>query len=468
MSQFTFAIGSEQSRSPPLNSEKIVNAFIEKQPPDSKTKAPLFGAPGLRLTGTAGTGPIRGFVLLSDLLYIVSGADLYRQEANGSITHLGTGIVGTRPVSLASNGTQIVIVDGTNGWLWSVATGFVQIVDVNFHASDTVVFFDGYFIFNWVGTAKFFFSGLFDGQSYSGLDVGTTESSAEPITGIAINLQLIFFFKGNSIELWYDAGTASFPFQRYAGGVINIGTNSPRSIQAQDNALFFLGQDRVFYRLQGNTPIRVSTHAMEHLISEEPDHQNVSGFTYTIEGHKFVGLTLPTALTTIVFDISSGEWHQRESFSALGVSLGIWRGWQTIDALFGPATIGDAFDGSLWDNDFDVFTEGANPMVETIVSAVLQEDRKRIFVARFELDVETGVGNLADPDPLIDLWVSKDGGRTFTFVASRSMGAAGDNTIRLRWLRLGQARQWMFKLICSAPVRRNIIGAYLTLKVGMG
>jgi len=43
------------------------------------------------------------------------------------------------------------------------------------------------------------------------------------------------------------------------------------TIIKQDEAIFFLGDDGVFYRLQGNLPIRVSTHAIEHAIAGYPD-----------------------------------------------------------------------------------------------------------------------------------------------------------------------------------------------------
>lgn len=126
--------------------------------------------------------------------------------------------------------------------------------------------------------------------------------------------------------------------------------------------------------------------------------------------------------------------------------------------------IGDAFAGVIGQADFDTFQEYGNTMRALITSPPVHSDRKRVFVPRFEIDVETGVGLPeccgANPQWMMD--ISKDGGRNFgPLQVFRSMGRIGNYVARLRWLRLGQARQWIFRLQSTDPVRRVIIGAYL-------
>jgi len=48
------------------------------------------------------------------------------------------------------------------------------------------------------------------------------------------------------------------------------------------------------------------------------------------------------------------------------------------------------------------------------------------------------------------------------------MGRIGQYMQRLRWLRLGQSRQWIFRLQSTDPVRRVIIGTYADFYAGMG
>lgn len=151
-------------------------------------------------------------------------------------------------------------------------------------------------------------------------------------------------------------------------------------------------------------------------------------------------------------------------------SLGQYRGQVGIN-YGGFVLIGDAFAGVVGKMNFNAFTEYGNPMWGQIASPPVHNDRKRVFVKRFELDIESGVGLPVGQgeDPVWMLDWSKDGGRTFSEVQPfRSMGRIGEYLTRLRWLRLGQGRQWIFRLQSTDPVRRVIIGTYLDVTEGMG
>jgi len=151
-------------------------------------------------------------------------------------------------------------------------------------------------------------------------------------------------------------------------------------------------------------------------------------------------------------------------------SLLRWRGQVGVNWK-GMALVGDAFDGVVGLSDFANFTEYGNTMQFLVTTPPLHEDRKRIFVPRFEIEVEAGQGLPDDPAMggtiLLD-W-SKDGGVTWsTLVPPRSMGAIGEYIKRLRWLNLGNSRTWVFRLRCSDPIRRYIIGTYLDQWKGIG
>lgn len=544
MVQILLGLESAESRSLPLNAQRLVNFFTEREGPDAKSQVPLFGVPGLTQFANVGTGPIRQEWTMGDVLYVVSGHELYSVNNLGMGTLLGSGITGSNVVSMADNGSQLCIVNGVNGYIYASqgvstslavsantddllivvasiagisnhdpiaidlddgstwtstitsisgvtvhftdalpspaslgnvvsdsAASFQQITDPNFHSANTVTFFDGYFVFDWVGTSEFFLSGLYDGLNYNGLDFATAESSAEFLVACCQNLQLLFLFKHDLIEMWYDAGALSFPFQRYPGGVINRGCSAPLSIVKQDGAIFFLSDDGVFYRLQANFPIRVSTHAMEHIIAQEPDASKIWSLTYTWEGHKMIAVTLPSTLRTLEFDISTGKWHERESWDENDVTYGRWRGNCAFDAHQDNIQyIGDAFSGVIWRLDWDNFTEGGNTIPGLIDSAPIHHDRKRVFVSRFELDVQAGVGLTTGQgsDPQIFLQWSKDGGNTYSKLQPwRSMGKVGEYLKRLRWLRLGQGRQYVFRVMITDPVRRVIIAAHADYTIGM-
>jgi hypothetical protein len=225
----------------------------------------------------------------------------------------------------------------------------------------------------------------------------------------------------------------------------------------------------MFYQLQGNTPQRVSNHAVEHIIAQDPDLTKALCFSYTLEGHKLVHLVLPVSKRTLVYDLSTQRWHERESWDSKNRSLGRWRGNCAV-SYNGNNYIGDAFDNHVGLLNWDVNTEYGNIIRLLAYSPTLHQDRQRIFISRFELDIESGVGvtdgNGSDPQILLE--VSRDGGRTFGVLQPhRSIGRKGAYLTRQRWLRMGNARQWVFRISITDPVKRNIISAHADIEVGV-
>ena len=484
------ATQSYKSKALPLSSERTVNFYAEREPPDAKTQIAIFGAPGLTNFATCGTGPVRGMWTLAGVLYVVSGPTLYSVSTAGISTPVGGAISGNGVVAMSDNGTQLIIVNGVNGYIYSVANGFQVITSSNFHPATSVTFFDNYFILSWDGTNKFFISGSLDGTSYNGLDFASAEVSPDNVLAVVNQQENLLIFGQKSIETWYDAGTVNFPFQRIDGGTIERGCAAALSPVKEDNSVFFLGDDLVFYRLDGTIPRRISTHALEDAWQLYSTVADAYTFSYTFEGHKFIVLTFPTANATWVHDISTGLWHERDSVDMNNNSFGRWRGSgvPNLSSVYGKILVGDAYSGVVWYIDGTTYTEGGNTMRGLMVSPVISDpDRKRVFHNRYELDIEQGVGNTGpgsdnrvyhnpyepdtvDPgsDPQIMLSWSDDGGRIFKPMQLwHSMGKLGAYRKRLRWLRMGQARNRVYALTVSDPVRRTIIASSADLSVGL-
>lgn len=468
MAEIILATESSVSRAPQLSSARLLNFFVEKQNPEADAQIPLFGAPGIDLVRTVGAGPHRGSWNFNGVAYHVSGNGLFMVSASGVATQVGGGIDGVNPVGMSDNGVQLCVVNGRNGWIYTAASGlFQQITSPAFYPANTVTFMDGYFIFDRVGSNEFFLSALYDGLTYNGLDFASAEGQPGFVVGTRQNLQLLFIFCSGHIEMWYDSGAAGFPFQRYAGGIINFGCISPYTLISQDGALFFLGADHVFYRLQANVPIRVSTHPIEHEIEQAPIISDAFTSTWTIEGHKMVCLTLPSGRTTVCFDISTGKWHHRNSVDGNLTDLGPWRV-TTALACYDNVYFGDSLTGMLGQLNWNTYTEFGNPMVGEIQTANQHRDRLRVYCSRFELTVEAGVGLNGDSDPQIQLQRSIDGGLTWSMLTwARSMGRIGEYGKRLRWMSQGQGRRMCWRLRVTDPVQRVVIAASADLTFGM-
>lgn len=470
MPDILLAVETSRSRAPQLNNEHLLNFLTERQPAEAKGQAPLFGAPGIQFFSSTGApgSPSRGALLFQSSALFVQGSKLLEIRADGNAFTLGDGIGGSEPVGMASNGLQAIIVNGVKGWTFDFVNGFEQITSAAFAPAQTVSYMDGYFLFEHRNTNEWFISALFDGRTYSGLDFATAEGAPGYVIAIRQNLQLVFIFCTDHIEIWYDAGAEDFPFARYTGGIINYGTISPFAIVKTDGALFFLGADHIFYRLEANVPIRISTHPIERFIEAEPDISKAEAFTFTIEGHKLIFLTLPHQGVTLCYDISTGRWHERDSVDADFISLGRYRA-RTALAAYDTTLVGDSVDGRIGQINWDVFTEYNLPMRGLIDSITQHSDRHNIFCSRFELDVEAGVGITTGQgaNPRMMLRRSTDGGKTWSAAQPwRSMGKQGQFTKRLRWLRQGKGRQMGWQIEVTDPVRRTIIAAHADIEVG--
>jgi hypothetical protein len=110
--------GFSRSRSTSASDNEAYNLYLEViETKDGKVPGALYLTAGLDLIGTLGPGPVRGVKRLKDVLYVVSGNEVYSLTPNGTATLLGQVVIGSAPVSMFENGQQIMIVDGVGGWL---------------------------------------------------------------------------------------------------------------------------------------------------------------------------------------------------------------------------------------------------------------------------------------------------------------------------------------------------------------
>lgn len=469
MPAVNFATNSYSSQSLPISSQRMVNAYAEKEPEDAKSPVAIIGAHGLTNFATCGSGPIRGGHFFGGTAYFVSGGTLYSVSSTGASAALGGNVSGSGPVVMMDNGTQLLIINGASGYVWSATTGFQLVSDPNFHPSTSGTFFDNVFVLTQDGTNQFFLSASLDGTTYPALAFAAAEVTSAFIKAVVNQQESLLLFSADHIETWFDAGNPIQPFQPILGATIERGCAAPLSTVKEDNSVFFLGDDIIYYRLDNGIPRRVSTHAIEDAWRGYSTVADAYAFSYTFEGHKFIILTFITANATWVYDIATGLWHERESWDMNNNSLGRWRGSCAVNA-YNQVLIGDAFSGQIAFADKTTFTELGNTIRALMVGAPMHMDRRRLFHSLFELDVETGVGNTVDPgsNPQIMLDWSDDGGRTFKAMQLwQSMGKLGAYRQRLRWARLGQSRDRRYRVQISDPVRRTVIAAHGFYSLGL-
>ena len=110
--------GWSRGRGAMLSDAESYNLILElSETRDGLAPGALFTFPALDLIGTLGNGPVRGVRDLNDILYVVSGPQIYSVTPNGIATLLGTIGNLTTPVSMFANTTQLMFTDGVGAWL---------------------------------------------------------------------------------------------------------------------------------------------------------------------------------------------------------------------------------------------------------------------------------------------------------------------------------------------------------------
>jgi hypothetical protein len=459
--RISFATQAYQSDSLPVSAQRCVNAYLEVQPQDAKYGAAVFGCPGIETFANVGSGPIRGLFEMGGVAYVVSRNELYSLSSGGLATLLGTGITGLNRVSIAGNGIEVIIVNGSLGFVYNTSTtAFVQISDGDFNVANTVTFIDSYFVLDEAGTNKFFLSDLLAGTSYDALLFASAESHHDHVVACWNNNGVLLVFGEETIESWDHTGAFAFPFQRYKGGTIDRGLAAAQAITAEDQGIFFLGDNRIFYRLQGSQPVRLSNHAIEKEWEGYSTITDAFCISMTFGGHTWIYITFPTANTTFCYDIATNRWHERESYDSQAGRTR-WRA-NCVAEAYGRTLIGDAQSNKVGRLSGSIYTEFGTTIIKTLVSPPIHGDGKRCFMPMFELDMDAGVG-LADgqgEDPQAMLDWSDDGGRTYGAPQLwRSMGKIGEYQRRLQWDRLGSFYNRHLRLRIADPVKRVVIAA---------
>lgn len=434
--------------------------------------AALVPTPGLRLLLTLTDSPMRGMWNASNgTLFVVAGATLYSVSSSWVATSIGTLNTSTGPVSISDNGLHVMLVDGSYGYTWTIASStFAVITDPDFYAADQVTFQDGYFILNKKNSNQFFISGL-NGITFAALDISTAEGKPDSVVGVLSANQNLIVFGSQSIEVYYDSGD-TFPFSRIQGAVVDVGCSAPFSVAKLQNSVYWLGGDEtgsgIVYKTNGYQPVRISTPAIESVIRGLTSAQVASATAYTYQqgGHLFYCLNLPGTLSTWVFDASTELWHER-------AYLNLWsleRHRAECQAVaYGYNVVGDYQTGKVYALDPSTLTDNGTSIARVRSSPHFSQGMLNIRHNKFQLDMETGVGTSGTGqgvDPKVMLRWSDDGGHSWSNEYWVDSGKVGKTKTRVIWRRLGASRDRVYEVRITDPVKTVLIGAEIDVEGG--
>lgn len=471
------------SKSPTVTAQLLTNMYREPQADPDKAAMVFYQTPGLvtQIDLTGGTiGPTdacRGGIVIGDTTWLAIGTTVVFFGLSGGGVSAIPLATASRRVDMATNGSQLLIVDGLFGYTIAlnadgtptVSPDIVKILSAGFPANPSVCeFLNGFFIvdaplagrpgqFNW--------SALYDGNTWSSLDFANAESSPDPLIQIKVKAGQLYLFGRDTYEVWAPSGDAAV-FRRMGGTGAEWGIAAQWSLADYgDNTLVMLAKNKLGQFL----PVKIVGYNVEPIGGNDPEIVNsmtqqnaaqATGYSYSLDGHSFYQVNFPNK--TYMFDNLSNSWTQLVSgggrhYGEIRLDNAPILGIGVLNAL-----VFDYRKPVMYTSSATTYTDGGEPIIRTMISKHVFTDYERVSINELYLDCEVGTADVpasGNRAPQIMLDWSKDGGRTYGNQIFQSLGNIGQYQTRARWQNLGLARDWVFRFSFSDNAKLVVVNA---------
>ena len=345
---------------------------------------------------------------------------------------------------------------------------------------------DDFFIALIANSKEFYVSAALDATDWVANGSAIVSVFPDDIVGMLVDHREIWFWSDTQSVVYYDSGNV-FPFDVVAGAFIETGLAAKLTPVQMNNTVFWLGADArgrgVAWMGYGYLPQRVSNHAIEYAWSLYSRIDDAIAFSYQDQGHQFWVIYFPTGNATWVYDALTNMWHERGFWNA---SIGQFQAarYQNHTFNFGKHLVGDYQSGKIYQMSipvangtvWDFADDDGAPIRHVRRAPHISNEQKRMFFSELQVYLESGIGPIPPLEdgsgnprgPMLALRTSKDGGHTWSPFSERSCGQAGKYHTRVRWLRLGRARDLIFEISGSDPFPYRIVDGYLQEIPGTG
>lgn len=397
-----FGIGMANGQTTVITAKQLVNLYCELRPQGEKSAIVGLGFPGLDLFVDVGASPWRGLqpVLQNDLLYGTNRAVFKEINNAGVVTDRGMLNTSSGATEMSENGTQVMIIDGLNGYIYNTGTlVFAQITDIDFPANPTsLTFQDGYFIAGY-DNGKFFISALYDGLSWDSLDFTTVNATAGKLVRIFSDHGELIAFQDTATSFYGNTGNADFPFERIQGADAEWGLAARESVVKFDDSVAFLCKNRmgevVVGKLSGHSFEKLSNPDLDKIINSYSVVSDAVAFSYLLGGHPMYQINFPSAGASWSYDSTTSIWSKRKS---QGINRQICeRGVPYLSKII----MSDYANGRLYKLNAQSLTENGSVIETELIGEHWDDELVRQTYARVRLDIEVGNAEDAYPNGLI-------------------------------------------------------------------
>jgi hypothetical protein len=445
-----------------------VNMLAEPNPTSETFPMMLIARFGLATFATVGTAPIRG-VFQRDGIFdgdaiILAQETLHRLSADGVVTAFTGTVAGDDLVvidaGLDNNGDSVVRIATGSAMYKATGTNVVAetFPDSGNAGATSVAFLSGYWIGTEVGTdfAYYIEPG---GSTWTPLEFAAAEYRPDKLKGVVVVGEIAWLMGDSTLEGWRATGDAASPLAPAGGLKFDVGTKTIHAAVNCRGVLIFVDNDGSVRMMAGADPAVISGYDLAQQI-RETSAADIRASFFTKDQHPLYILTLGESATW-AYDLGTRVWTRMESDGET-----YWKA--DLFANIGDTVIArDATSSVIYTLDPDLATD-AGETFTCYFSAFIPALERPVPVANVMLDCEVGGSPRSGQgsDPLIGLQWSRNGGKTYSGLRFRGLGATGEYRTRVRWNALGQADapwgMWL-RWQVSDPVRRRFSGAMVNV-----
>lgn len=467
-----FVGSSDASQSTAANGERTINWRIELLPKGSKNQAALYPTEGQS-----------SFVTVTD----IATRALFTMNAR-TLGVIGTGVYGVDPVARSATKYGTVVQDGnpavitmngvTGNQAGFASGGNFYSLDLTTNILSTVIsgdvtqvgMLDGYGVVFQKALGRIRLTDLNDFTTADPTQFSGRSAAPDTWQAMLINPPDLWLIGSLSADVWYDSGDFPFPFAPRRGVNFKYGTSATFSVAMAGTTPLWLSANAdgagIVVQAQGYNVQPVSTPAVEARIAEYQRTSIISdaeAWGYQKNGHTYYVLRFPTAQACEVYDLTTGQWHERGTWISAQNRYDCWHPRCHTHAN-GLHLVGDASTGqiSILDEAYGTEADGSAIRRVRITPSLYSEDR-RIPLRRLEIYLERGLGTSTGQgsNPVLAVECSTDGGKTYGRERQGGAGRTGDYNKRMVFTRWGTARDRVFRVTASDPIPWRLIDAHV-------
>jgi len=432
----------------------LINFYAEVNGGDPSRQMRLVNTPGSRLidNGTELTSAVRGLFqadgFASGKIVVPDGASIRLYDASAATWSALTGsIAGADRVAWAFGEEESAIIaggayyvadnDGTSIAAASDADWATLLSDVGATAFTSTATLGQRALNTYKN--RFGFSSTLNFNLTTTVSYYVSESNPDDIVAGVVFGATYYLFGTKTIEPWIQSGDNDDPFGPIVGQTITRGCLGRDTIVELDNALHFIGENRVPYRLNGLTPVILNP--KDPWVTREINEADPATITcWAEESDAHSQYVIRTPLKCMVYDNATQTWHLRQSY---GSETWDWSFHVSVDgrqyAAPADAVFVELSRAYKSDRMADASTFGTE--IVRYFSGHLPVNMGRPALGQVRVEGSKGIGLSSGQgsNPLLSLAISRDKGNTFGPYRDRTLGAIGEYGARTSWEQNGRA-----------------------------